>query len=154
MFKAQSSAIFIIFLLIFVFALTLYLSNIFIAFLPSNTIAHKTASSIFNTIGSFFDNSIIIIFFVLLAIDIGYSAINPSKIMGIANIILLFAMVYVVLFLQNQIPLLNVLSANALLPNSMAFLSSSYLPYIIFIALIISIIMNFRKSENNGDSED
>jgi len=146
--KAQLTYL-VIFFIFFAFLLALFIGAFFINnILPKNSVAYTTSNTIYTTIDAFADNSFILIFFVMLIFDVVASYLKPSKTIGILNILLLFAIVYIVLFMQNFLPTLNnVLSANTILPNSYAFMSSAYLPYIVFMFLIASIILNFRHKE-------
>jgi len=150
--RAQLSYL-VIFFIFFIFLLGLYIASFFInKILPQNTQAYISANTIYTTLDAFFDNSFIIIFFVVLIFDVVAAYLKPSKTLGILNILLLFGVVYIVLFTQNFLTTLNsVLSANSILPNSYAFLSSPYMPFIVFMFLIASIVLNFRhKEENEG----
>ena len=146
--KAQLTYL-VIFFIFFIFLLGLFIASFFINnILPKSSVAYTSANTIYTTLDAFFDNSFILLFFVVLIFDVIASYLNPSKILGILNILLLFGVVYIVLFTQNFLTTLNsVLSANSILPNSYAFLSSPYLPFIVFIFLIASIVLNFRHKE-------
>jgi hypothetical protein len=154
--KAQLTYL-VLFFMFFIFLLGLFIASFFInKILPQNTQAYTLANTIYTTLDAFIDNSFIIIFFIVLIFDVIASYLNPSKALGILNILLLFGVVYIVLFTQNFLTTLNsVLSANSILPNSYAFLSSPYLPYLVFIFLIASIVLNFRHkaNENEGYNE-
>jgi len=148
--QAQLSYLLLFFLFV-VFLIALYLTNFFISVLPKNSIAYTTSNTIYTTTRGLFDNSFILIFFVVLFIDLLVAYYNPSVLSGILNIFLLFAVVYIVFFMQNTLPILNnVLSANTILPTTYGFLSSTYIPYIVFMFLIGSIILNFRHTESEG----
>jgi hypothetical protein len=146
--KAQLSYL-VIFFIFFIFLLGLFIASFFInKILPQNTQAYATANTLYNTFDAFIDNSFILIFFVVLIFDVIASYLNPSKTLGILNILLLFGVVYIVLFTQNFLTTLNnVLSANSILSNSYAFLISPYMPFIVFMFLIASIVLNFRHKE-------
>ncbi len=148
--KAQLSYL-VIFFMFFIFLLGLFIASFFINnFLPKNSVAYTTSNTLYATLDAFFDNSFILIFFVVLIFDVIASYLNPSKTLGILNILLLFGVVYIVLFTQNFLTTLNsVLSANSILPNSYAFLSSPYMPFLVFMFLIASIVLNFRHKEND-----
>jgi len=149
--KAQLTYL-VIFFIFFVFLLALFIASYFINnFLPKNSVAYTTSNTLYNTIDTFIDNSFILIFFVILIFDVVAAYLKPSKTLGILNILLLFGIVYIVLFTQNFLTTLNnVLSANSILPNSYTFLSSPYLPFIVFMFLIASIVLNFRHKENES----
>jgi len=149
--KAQLSYL-VIFFIFFIFLLGLFIASFFINnFLPKNSVAYTSANTIYTTLDSFTDNSFILIFFVVLIFDVIASYLNPSKTLGILNILLLFGVVYIVLFTQNFLTTLNsVLNANSILPNSYTFLSSPYMPFIVFMFLIASIVLNFRHKENES----
>ena len=146
--KAQLTYL-VIFFIFFIFLLGLFIASFFINnILPKSSVAYTSANTIYTTLDAFFDNSFILLFFVILIFDVIASYLNPSKILGILNILLLFGVVYIVLFTQNFLTTLNsVLSANSILPNSYTFLSSPYMPFIVFIFLIASIVLNFRHKE-------
>ena len=150
--KAQLSYL-VIFFVFFIFLLGLFIASFFInKILPQNSVAYTSANTIYTTLDAFFDNSFILIFFIFLIFDVMASFFKPSTTMGILNILLLFGVVYIVLFTQNFLPTLNnVLSANGILPNSYAFLSSPYMPFLVFIFLIASIVLNFRHKENKNE---
>ena len=150
--KAQLTYL-VIFFIFFIFLLGLFIASFFINnFLPKNSVAYTSANTIYTTLDSFTDNSFILIFFVVLIFDVIASYLNPSKTLGILNILLLFGVVYIVLFTQNFLTTLNsVLSANSILPNSYTFLSSPYMPFIVFMFLIASIVLNFRHKENENE---
>jgi len=140
----------IIFFIFFIFLVGLFIASFFINnFLPRNSVAYTSSNTIYTTIDTFFDSSFILIFFAMLIFDVVASYFYPSSISGILNILLLFAVVFIILFTQNFLPILNnVLSANTILPISYTFLSSAYIPYIVFMFLIASIVLNFRHIES------
>jgi len=146
--KAQLTYL-VIFFIFFIFLLGLFIASFFInKILPKNSVAYTSANTIYTTLDAFFDNSFILLFFVVLIFDVVASYLNPSKMLGILNILLLFGVVYIVLFTQNFLTTLNTtLAANSILPNSYAFLSSPYMPFIVFMFLIASIVLNFRHKE-------
>jgi len=152
--KAQLSFLLLFFLFI-AFLIALFIANFFInKVLPSNTMAYTTANTIYTTTRGFFDNSFILIFFVVLLIDLVVAYYKPSVVDGILNIFLLFAIVYIVFFMQNTLPIFNnVLSANTILPTTYAFLSSAYIPYLVFMFLIGVIVLNFRHKQNENEGE-
>jgi len=148
--KAQLSYLLLFFLFI-TFLIALFIASFFLQFLPKGTAAYTSSNTIYTTTRALFDNSFIIIFFVVLFIDLLVAYFKPSILSGILNIFLLFAVVYIVFFMQNTLPIFNnVLSANTILPNTYSFLSSSYIPYIVFFFLIGGIILNFRHIEANS----
>jgi len=149
--KAQLSYL-VIFFIFFIFLLGLFIASFFInKILPQSSVAYTSANTIYTTLDAFIDNSFILIFFVILIFDVIAAYLKPSTILGILNILLLFGVVYIVLFTQNFLTTLNTtLSANSILPNSYAFLSSPYMPFIVFIFLIASIVLNFRHKENES----
>jgi len=146
--KAQLSYL-VIFFIFFIFLLGLFIASFFInKILPRNTQAYTSANTIYTTLDAFTDNSFILIFFVVLIFDVVASYLKPSTALGILNILLLFGVVYIVLFTQNFLTTLNsVLNANSILPNSYTFLSSPYMPFLVFMFLIASIVLNFRHKE-------
>ena len=150
--KAQLSYL-VIFFIFFIFLLGLFIASFFINnILPKSSVAYTSANTIYTTLDAFFDNSFILLFFVVLIFDVIASYLNPSKTLGILNILLLFGVVYIALFTQNFLTTLNsVLSANSILPNSYTFLSSPYMPFLVFIFLIASIVLNFRHKENENE---
>jgi len=150
--KAQLSYL-VIFFIFFIFLLGLFIASFFInKILPQSSVAYTSANTIYTTLDAFIDNSFILIFFVVLIFDVIAAYLKPSTTLGILNIILLFGVVYIVLFTQNFLTTLNsVLSANSILPNSFAFLSSPYMPFLVFIFLIASIVLNFRHKENESE---
>ena len=152
--KAQLTYL-VIFLLFLLFLVALFIGHFFInKVLPANTMAYNTTTTIYTTTDTFFDNSFIIFFFALLIFDVVASYINPSTTQGIINVFLLLAVVYIVFFTQNFLPTLNnVLSANTILPTSYAFLNNVYLPYIVFMFLIASIVLNFRHKQIETEGE-
>jgi len=148
--KAQLSYL-VIFFIFFVFLLGLFIASFFInKILPKSSVAYTTSNTLYNTFDAFIDNSFILIFFVVLIFDVIASYLKPSTTLGILNILLLFGVVYIVLFTQNFLTTLNnTLAANSILPNSYTFLSSPYMPFIVFMFLIASIVLNFRH-KNEG----
>jgi len=150
--KAQLSYL-VIFFIFFIFLLGLFIASFFInKILPQSSVAYTSANTIYTTLDAFIDNSFILIFFVILIFDVIAAYLKPSTTLGILNILLLFGVVYIVLFTQNFLTTLNTtLSANSILPNSYAFLSSPYMPFIVFIFLIASIVLNFRHKENESE---
>jgi len=150
--KGQLSYLMLFFLFI-AFLIVLFLANFFIGFLPRGSVAYTSANTIYATTRVLFDTSFIIIFFVVLIIDLLVAYYRPSVLSGILNIFLLFAVVYIVFFMQNTLPLFNnVLSANTILPNTYAFMGSPYVPYIVFFFLIGTIILNFRNEKIESDN--
>jgi len=149
--KAQLTYL-VIFFIFFIFLLGLFIASFFInKILPKNSVAYTSANTIYTTLDAFTDNSFILIFFVVLIFDVIASYLKPSTTLGILNILLLFGVVYIVLFTQNFLTTLNsVLNANSILPNSYMFLSSPYMPFIVFMFLIASIVLNFRHKENES----
>ena len=152
--KAQLSYLLLFFIFV-AFLIALFLANFFLKFLPQGTAAYTASNAIYTTTRVLFDSSFILIFFVVLLIDLLVAYFRPSVLDGILNIFLLFAVVYIVFFMQNTLPIFNnVLSANTILPNTYAFLSSAYIPYVVFFFLIAAIILNFRHETSEGEGYD
>ncbi|MGC8588545.1 MAG: hypothetical protein ACP5LI_05955 [Hydrogenobaculum sp.] len=140
-----------VFLIFLIMLIGLFISHFTISILPSNTIASNTANSVYSFISGFFDSMAIILLVVFLFIDVISAYMQPSKVNGVANLLLLFALAYIVLFLQGVMPTLNsVLAANTILPNTYAVLSSSYMPFLVMAFAFLATILNFRNNENEA----
>jgi len=138
-------SVFFIFLIILV---GLFIAHFSISIFPSNSIASTTANGVYSFISGFFDSLAIILLLVFLLIDVLSAYFAPSVANGVANLLLLFALAYIVLFLQSFMPTLNnVLSANTILPTTYTLFSSSYMPFLVMAFAILSIVLNFRKTE-------
>ncbi len=143
-----------VFFIFLIMLIGLYISHFTISVLPSNTLASNTANSVYLFISNFFDSMAIILLIVFLLLDVISAYMQPSKVNGIANLLLLFALAYIVLFLQGFMPTLNsVLSANTILPNTYAVISSSYMPFLVMAFAFLATILNFRNNENNEAQE-
>ena len=144
-------SVFFIFLIVLV---GLFIAHFTISVLPSNTLASNTANGIYSFMSGFFDSLAIILLLVFLLIDVISAYFAPSVANGVANLLLLFALAYIVLFLQSFMPTLNnVLSANTILPTTYALFSSSYMPFLIMAFAILATLFNFRKSLPQASQE-
>ncbi len=139
-------SVFFIFLIVLV---GLFIAHFTISVLPSNTLASNTANGIYSFMSGFFDSLAIILLLVFLLIDVISAYFAPSVANGVANLLLLFALAYIVLFLQSSVmPILNnVLSANTILPTTYTLLSNSYMPFLVMAFAILATVLNFRKNE-------
>ena len=157
--KAQAGnvlgTLFSLFLVFLVFAIGALVSVRFLAVLPQNNAGYAVANTIYNSVFGFFDKSFVFIAFIVLFVDVAVSALNPSKSKGIANLLMMFGVAYIGLVLYTNLATVGaVLSANTILPNSYAFLSSSYLVPLIFVFMAICVILNFRTVKSNDNNAD
>lgn len=153
--KAQSGnplgTLLALFLVFFVFAIGGYLSLTFLNIIPHSNAGYTVANTIYNATFKFFDKSFFFIAILILFIDVVVSALNPSRAKGVTNILMLFGVSFIGLFLYTNLPTFNqVLSANAILPDTYAFLSSNYLIPLIYFFLVLCTVLNFRRV--NGDN--
>jgi len=138
-------SVFFIFLIVLV---GLFIAHFSISIFPSNSIASNTANGVYSFISGFFDSLAVILLIVFLLIDVLSAYFAPSVANGVANLLLLFALAYIVLFLQSFMPTLNnVLSANTILPTTYTLLSNSYMPFLVMAFAILATVLNFRKNE-------
>ena len=155
--KAQSGnvlgTLFSLFLVFLVFAIGALVSVRFLGVLPHNNAGYTVANTIYNSVFGFFDKSFVFIAFIALFVDVAVSAINPSVIKGITNLLMIFGVAFIGLVLYTNLATVgSVLSANTILPQSYAFLSSNYLVPLIFIFLAICTVLNFRTKKSNENN--
>ena len=149
--KAESGfgILFAFILFLFIFAFCIYFLNMFFKFMPippgaANTI-YNPERGILSTTTAIFDNSFVFFFAIAVIVMIAGAYIHPSKGAGFADIILLFVLVFLVLYLHLLImPINQVLHASTLIPIAYDFLSGNYLIGVLFFGSIGAIVLNFR----------
>jgi hypothetical protein len=101
-----------------------------------------------------FDTSFLFLLLILLAVDIAVSYMHPSIKNAISNIIFIFAFTFFFLNLNSIfIQVFNTLSFKTLLPNTYVVITNPYIAVVIFFALIIGTVLNFRKKEHQHHAE-
>jgi uncharacterized integral membrane protein len=149
----------IFFLLFFIFMLFLIgaficsrFLGVFTSITPTNSIAYTASHTIFSAVFGIFDKSFLFFAIVALLGDGIYAAMHPSQARGIANIFLMFALVYVFIFFNTFTYTLNMaLSANTIMPDSYAFFSNHYTLFLLIMLAVFGIIMNFRTKKSREE---
>ena len=148
-----------IYIEIFVFAIAilvgLFTLNVFFKFMPSFGQAN-TLVTFKNTVFTFIDNSIVIIFLAALAADLLYAYIHPSPGAAAGNILLLLAIPFILFeFHQFIIPVFatqNLFSFQTAMPILYQLLSSNVITVVLMIATALAVIINLRHPEDSPDT--
>ena len=113
----------------------------------------------YNITFGLFDQVVFLIFILYIAAGVVVTYANPKPLLGIMDIGALFLFAFFYLQARGMaLNIGNIMSANTLMPNTYALVSSNWVALFIFVMLALEAVMNFRAihphhaQQSNGEN--
>jgi hypothetical protein len=146
--KAQLGNLMTFVMLFIAFTIVAYVLHIVIGAIPYAP-AQAWLSGFDAFVMAFVDNSLIILLLFGVVLDLYSSFENPSRVKAIINIVGVFLVGYLALFVQNIVGVITLFNSTAL-STTTGFLNGGYLVFLLLFGLVFSAILNLRHKENEG----